>query len=205
MPAKSADDQADESANRPDRNSHCVATSRGSSRMQLGSWHKLRYDSGIWIMWGIDGEASQAEDLRWLWRVGCRRCWLRPGRGAGRERTAGVRRSGGERGRRFLRTMASQPIWFRGGVTKPAVAQLIAILQRAPFDGFAAGSAARRQVQAAAAQAASGKPADVAAAEQRAFHRLGRNMSRRQAADAGHDLRLSGACSRRARAPTRSC
>ena len=41
--------------------------------------------------------------------------------------------------RPFYETYRTQPIWFRGGVDNPAVAQLIAILQRAPFDGFAAG------------------------------------------------------------------
>ena len=58
-----------------------------------------------------------------------------------------------------------QPIWFRGGAESPAVAQLIGILQRAPFDGFAAGPQLAAQVQAAAALARSGNAADVAAAE----------------------------------------
>jgi murein L,D-transpeptidase YcbB/YkuD len=58
-----------------------------------------------------------------------------------------------------------QPIWFRGGVESPAAAQLIAILQRAPFDGFAAGPQLAAEVQAAAAQARSGNAADVTAAE----------------------------------------
>ena len=59
-----------------------------------------------------------------------------------------------------------QPIWFRNGPNAAAIAQLIAILQRAPFDGFAQGPQLAAQVQAAAAQANSGKPQDVAAAEQ---------------------------------------
>ena len=37
----------------------------------------------------------------------------------------------------FYNTWQTQPIWFRGGVPSPAVAQLVSILQRAPFDGFA--------------------------------------------------------------------
>jgi murein L,D-transpeptidase YcbB/YkuD len=45
-----------------------------------------------------------------------------------------------------------QPIWFRGGVENPAVSQLSAILQRAPFDGFAEGPQLAAQVQTAAAQ-----------------------------------------------------
>jgi murein L,D-transpeptidase YcbB/YkuD len=65
----------------------------------------------------------------------------------------------------FYDNWQTPPIWFRGGVESPAVAQLVAILQRAPFDGFAAGPALALQVQAAAAQAHSGNAADVTAAE----------------------------------------
>lgn len=59
----------------------------------------------------------------------------------------------------------SQPIWLRGGPDSAAVTGLIAILQRAPFDGFAAGPQLAAQVQGAAALARSGKPADIAAAD----------------------------------------
>jgi L,D-transpeptidase YcbB len=65
----------------------------------------------------------------------------------------------------FYDTWRAQPIWFRGGVPSPAVAELVSILQRAPFDGFAAGPQLAQQVQAAAAQAQSGNQADLAAAE----------------------------------------
>ena len=65
----------------------------------------------------------------------------------------------------FYGTWQSQPIWFRGGVARPAVAQLITILQRAPFDGFAEGPQLAQQVQAAVTQAGSGNQTDVAAAE----------------------------------------
>ena len=58
-----------------------------------------------------------------------------------------------------------QPIWFRSGANSQAIAQLTAILQRAPFDGFAQGPQLAAQVQAAVAQVASGKPEDVASAE----------------------------------------
>ena len=61
-------------------------------------------------------------------------------------------------------TYRIQPIWFRGNVENPAVAQLTAILQRAPFDGFAEGPQLAVQVQAAAAQARL-DPANVAAAD----------------------------------------
>ena len=57
-----------------------------------------------------------------------------------------------------------KPIWFRGGAEDPAVAQLIAILNRAPFDGFAEGPQLAAQVQAAAA-AARANPASAANAE----------------------------------------
>jgi murein L,D-transpeptidase YcbB/YkuD len=65
----------------------------------------------------------------------------------------------------FYDTWRSQSIWFRHGPDAAAIAQLTAILQRAPFDGFAEGPQLAAQVQAAAAQAASGKPDDIANAE----------------------------------------
>ena len=65
----------------------------------------------------------------------------------------------------FYDSLHTQPIWFRGGANTAAIAQLTAILQRAPFDGFAEGPQLAAQVQAAAAQAASGKPDDVTNAE----------------------------------------
>lgn len=65
----------------------------------------------------------------------------------------------------FYETMHSQPIWFRGGANSAAIAQLTAILQRAPFDGMPEGPQLAAQVQAAAAQASSGRPDDVASAE----------------------------------------
>jgi murein L,D-transpeptidase YcbB/YkuD len=65
----------------------------------------------------------------------------------------------------FYDTLHAQPIWFRGGANAAAIAQLTAILQRAPFDGFAEGPQLAAQVQAAVAQAASGSPEDVTNAE----------------------------------------
>jgi murein L,D-transpeptidase YcbB/YkuD len=65
----------------------------------------------------------------------------------------------------FYDTWHTQPIWFRNGANSAAIAQLVAILQRAPFDGFPEGPQLAAQVQAAAAQANSGKAEDVAAAE----------------------------------------
>ncbi len=55
-------------------------------------------------------------------------------------------------------------IWFRGGVDNPAVSQLIAILERAPFDGFAEGPRLAGEVQTAVAQART-NPASAAGAE----------------------------------------
>lgn len=65
----------------------------------------------------------------------------------------------------FYDTLHSQPIWFRGGANTAAIAQLTAILQRAPFDGFPEGPQLAAQVQAAATQASSGKPDDIANAD----------------------------------------
>ena len=65
----------------------------------------------------------------------------------------------------FYDSWNTQPIWFRNGPNTAAIAQLTAILQRAPFDGFPQGPQLAAQVQAAAAQANSGKPEDIASAE----------------------------------------
>ncbi len=65
----------------------------------------------------------------------------------------------------FYTNWAAPKIWFRSGTADPATAQLVAILKRAPFDGLASGPALAAQVEQALAQAQSGKPEDVAAAE----------------------------------------
>ena len=65
----------------------------------------------------------------------------------------------------FYDAWHAQPIWFRNGPNAAAIAQLTAVLQRAPFDGFPQGPQLAAQVQAAAAQASSGKPEDIAAAD----------------------------------------
>ena len=66
----------------------------------------------------------------------------------------------------FYNTYSTQQIWFRGGPNEAAINRLVAILQRAPFDGFPEGPQLAAQVQAAVAQARSGSAADVSAAEQ---------------------------------------
>ena len=65
----------------------------------------------------------------------------------------------------FYSTWGSQPIWFRGSAQSPAAAQLVTILQRAPFDGFSSGPQLAAEVQAAIGRAASGQKADIDAAE----------------------------------------
>jgi L,D-transpeptidase YcbB len=65
----------------------------------------------------------------------------------------------------FYDTWHVQPIWFRSGPDNAAITQLVSILQRSPFDGFADGPQLAAQVQAAAAQAKSGNAADLASAE----------------------------------------
>ena len=65
----------------------------------------------------------------------------------------------------FYDAFQSHSIWFRGGANTAAIAQLTAILQRAPFDGYPQGPQVAAQVQAAAAQAGSGQPQDIANAE----------------------------------------
>ena len=66
----------------------------------------------------------------------------------------------------FYANYKAPTIWFPNGVADPATAQLVAILKRAPFDGLATGPQLAAQVDAALAQAASGKPEDISAAEQ---------------------------------------
>jgi murein L,D-transpeptidase YcbB/YkuD len=65
----------------------------------------------------------------------------------------------------FYEARQSHAIWFKNGPDAAAIAQLTAILQRAPFDGLPEGPQLAAQVQAAAAQASTGKPDDVANAE----------------------------------------
>ena len=62
-------------------------------------------------------------------------------------------------------TFHIRPILLRTGVNDTAVAQLIAILERAPFDGFAEGTALAARVRAAAAQANPADPSSLAAAD----------------------------------------
>ena len=65
----------------------------------------------------------------------------------------------------FYNTWGANPIWFRGGAQSTAAAQLVTVLQRAPFDGMASGPQLAAEVQAAMARAASGQKADIDAAE----------------------------------------
>src|SRR5512142_1694745 len=65
----------------------------------------------------------------------------------------------------FYQTWGTKRIWFRNA-DNTAISQLVSILKRAPLEGFAAGPQWATQVQAAVAQAASGKPSDISTAEQ---------------------------------------
>ena len=65
----------------------------------------------------------------------------------------------------FYATFQQRPIWFHGGVADPATGQLLAILRRAPFDGMPSGPALAAGAEAALAEARSGNPADIQAAD----------------------------------------
>lgn len=67
----------------------------------------------------------------------------------------------------FYKSYSVKPLWFRGGVATPALAELLRILRRAPFDGFPQGPQIAAQVE-TAARAAAASPASVTAAERTA-------------------------------------
>lgn len=58
-----------------------------------------------------------------------------------------------------------KPMWFKNGSPSVAVTQLTQILRRAPIEGLASGPELANQIDAAVAQARTGDPAMVAAAE----------------------------------------
>ena len=60
----------------------------------------------------------------------------------------------------FYANWTAPKIWFRNGAVDPASNQLLAILKRATFDGLASGPQLAVQVEAALAQAQSGKAED---------------------------------------------
>ena len=82
---------------------------------------------------------------------------------------------------------------FEAVADDPAVAQLTAILQRAPFDGFAEGPQLAAQVQAAVGAGPRGKPGASAAAERVLSTAWVRYVQAIKRPTARHDLRLSGA------------
>jgi murein L,D-transpeptidase YcbB/YkuD len=65
----------------------------------------------------------------------------------------------------FYNSYTVPQIWLRAGADNPAIGQLIAILQRAPFDGFADGPQLAAEVQSAVTQARSGAPGAAWTAE----------------------------------------
>jgi murein L,D-transpeptidase YcbB/YkuD len=66
----------------------------------------------------------------------------------------------------FYQRFPTTRIWFKAGAEDPAVDRLVAILERSPFDGLDNGPALANSVQAARAQARTGNPAALAAADQ---------------------------------------
>jgi murein L,D-transpeptidase YcbB/YkuD len=66
----------------------------------------------------------------------------------------------------FYQRFPATRIWFKSGTEDPAIDRLVAILERSPFDGLVNGSELASSVQAARAQARTGDPAALAAADQ---------------------------------------
>jgi murein L,D-transpeptidase YcbB/YkuD len=66
----------------------------------------------------------------------------------------------------FYQRFPATRIWFKAGAEDPAIDRLVAILERAPFDGLDNGVALANSVQLARAQARTGDPAALAAADQ---------------------------------------
>lgn len=65
----------------------------------------------------------------------------------------------------FYQRFPNTRIWFKAGADSPAVARLIAILDRSPFDGLANGPQLARAVEVAQTQARTGDPVALAAAD----------------------------------------
>jgi murein L,D-transpeptidase YcbB/YkuD len=65
----------------------------------------------------------------------------------------------------FYTSFQQRPIWFHDAVADPAAGQLVTILRRGPFDGMVDGPALATGAEAAIAQARSGKPDDIQAAD----------------------------------------
>lgn len=66
----------------------------------------------------------------------------------------------------FYKNWKQGPIWFRAPASAEAVGELAAILRRAPAEGFAEGPLLATRVEAALRLAASGRPRDIAVADQ---------------------------------------
>ena len=66
----------------------------------------------------------------------------------------------------FYQRFPATRIWFKAGAEDPAVERLVAILERSPFDGLDNGLALANSVALARAQARTGDPAALAAADQ---------------------------------------
>jgi murein L,D-transpeptidase YcbB/YkuD len=66
----------------------------------------------------------------------------------------------------FYQRFPTTRIWFKAGAEDPAIDRLVTILERSPFDGLDNGAALAASVRAAHAQARTGDPAALAAADQ---------------------------------------
>ncbi len=65
----------------------------------------------------------------------------------------------------FYQRYPATRIWFKAGADDPAIGRLIEILRRSPFDGLHNGAALASSVEVAQAQARTGDPAALAAAD----------------------------------------
>lgn len=65
----------------------------------------------------------------------------------------------------FYQRYPATRVWFKAGADDPAVGRLIEILRRSPFDGLNNGGALASSVEVAQAQARTGDPTAIAAAE----------------------------------------
>jgi murein L,D-transpeptidase YcbB/YkuD len=66
----------------------------------------------------------------------------------------------------FYQKFPGTRIWFKAGAEDPAIDRLVTILERSPFDGLDNGVALANSVQLARAQARTGGPTSLAAADQ---------------------------------------
>ncbi len=121
--------------------------------------HKVRHIQSV----DLSGDCEVTANMRYLTALGASALALAPAAALGQPTAAAVPAASSVAA--FYDTYHAQPMWFHNGADSRAIAELIAILQRATFDGFAQGPQLAAQVQAAAALATSGKADDIAVAD----------------------------------------